>query len=390
MSNLLIKLFIKDHENINDAKVRKSYGFLGGIFGIICSSSLFILKFFIGTLTGSIAVTADAFNNLSDVASSVVTMLGFQISSKPPDLEHPFGHGRAEYLSSLIVSTIIILVGFELFTASINKTVNPEPVETSATILFVLAISILVKLYQGLFCRKLGKAINSSALLATSRDSLNDCISTFSVILSLIAGNYVTFNIDGYMGIIVAIFILRTGYSIILETIDTLLGKPATIEFAELLTSKVLEFDGVIGFHDLVVHDYGAGRKIASIHAEMPDTYDFNLAHEISDNVERTVSKEMGIFLTVHIDPVSLDTDEVLNIKNSIDDVINACDKELSYHDLRIISTKGRTNVLMDIVLTKNFSSKEKQEELQNILFRKLNETDNKYDLTIEFDMKYY
>lgn len=384
MSNLLIKFFIKDCDNINNPNVRKAYGFLGGIFGIICSSSLFLLKFFIGTITGSIAVTADAFNNLSDVASSLVTMLGFQISSKPPDQEHPFGHGRAEYLSSLIVSTIIIIVGFELFTASISQAVNPEPIEISTMVLLVLFVSIFVKLYQGLFCRKLGKKINSSALLATSRDSLNDCISTFSVILSLILENYVTFNVDGYMGIIVAVFILRTGYSIILETIDTLLGKPASSEFVKELTQNILAFDGVIGTHDLIVHDYG--RIIASIHVEIPDTYDFNLAHQISDNIERTVSKEMGIFLTVHIDPVTSDNEEISLVKNILNAVISEYDSNLSYHDLRIVNT----NVIMDIVVTKEYLDKDKQKKLEEAILAKLKNLNENYDLIIEFDMKYH
>lgn len=385
-SSLLIKIFVKNNTDINNQKVRQSYGYLAGFFGVISNLSLFVLKFLIGNIMNSIAVTADAFNNLADAASSLVTILSFKISSKPPDKNHPFGHGRFEYLAGLVVATMIVIVGVQLAEESVTKILNPAPLQTSFLSIILLTISVIVKFYQGLFNKKLGKLINSSVLLATSKDSFNDAISTTAVIFAV----FLTGQFDGFIGIIVAIFILKSGYNIIVDTIDPLLGTPASKEFVEEIIAKILEFDGVVGTHDLIIHDYGPGRKLASVHAEIPDSYDFLTAHEISDNIERKLSADLGIFLTVHIDPITVDTTETAKIRTIITKTLADFNKELSFHDLRIVKGDVVTNVITDIVVVGEFCDKENQQLITKNIDENLKSLGNNYNLILEFDLQFY
>ena len=387
MTKLLIKLFIKDSENIKDKNVRRKYGNLGGFVGIFSNLLLFALKLFAGIISGSIAITADAFNNLSDMGSSVLTMLGFKIAAKSPDKDHPFGHGRMEYMSGFIVSVVIIIVGFELFSSSVSKIFNPEAILVNWLTITILIVSIAVKLWQGLFNNKLGKILNSAALKATAKDSINDVVATSAVLLTSVISLIFDINIDGYVGVLVAGFIMYGGFSAAKEMLSPLLGEQPDPELVNEIRSTVLENDEFVGMHDLIVHDYGPGRCFASLHVEVPDTVDIVSCHEQIDACEKMVFEKLGIVLVIHMDPIATKDERRNAIDLIVKDIICSIDETLSYHDLRIVDGEKRINIIFDVV--KPYEIKMTDRELIDLIQDKLWEVDPAFFCVIEIDHEF-
>lgn len=367
LTNFLLRTFIKDHLNTSNQEVRKKYGILSGIIGIFINVLLFIVKFSIGLIVNSVSIMADSFNNLSDVFSSVVTILGFHLASKPADEEHPFGHGRIEYIAGLIVSFLIILIGYEFIKTSIIRILHPEPLIFNLTALLIIIFSILSKVWLAIFNRRLGLAINSHALAATSLDSLSDSISTACVAVALIASKWTTLPLDGYIGIIVSGIILYSGITQTKETISPLLGEASPPELAKSLTELVLSYDGVENVHDLIIHSYGPGRYMASIHAEVPADNDIMALHELIDKVEREVSAKLNLVLTIHMDPVNKDSAEIKSIKKEIENILSSFPQVISYHDFRMVGKGEVKNLLFDIVVKPGITSKEEQKLIKDI-----------------------
>ena len=315
MTDFLLRLFVKNSQNVEDSNVRAAYGSLSGLVGIVCNLLLFAGKLSIGLLAGSVAIVADAVNNLSDAASSIVTLVGFKMASKPADADHPFGHARMEYLSGLAVAVMILLIGVELAKGSVEKILHPEPVAFSTVLVVVLALSIGVKLWMSLFNRKLGRKISSKALEATAADSRNDVIATAAVLAAAVIGKLTNLQIDGYAGLLVAAFILWSGIGLVKETVNPLLGENADPELRKILIDEVRSNDKVLGFHDLMVHDYGPGQRFASIHVEMDNREDVLVCHDIIDDIERRCLEEHHVHLVIHYDPVVTDDQELLHMQ---------------------------------------------------------------------------
>lgn len=351
MEKWLIKKFIKDYRNINDSNVRASYGKLSGKIGIFCNVLLFILKAFIGTISGSVSITADAVNNLSDAASSIISLIGFRMSEKPADDDHPYGHARYEYLSGLIVAVIIIVIGFELLKTSFDKVINPSEVSFSMITVIILIFSIALKLWMALFNRSLGKKINSSTLKATSADSRNDVVTTSAVLLASIISYFSGIALDGWMGIAVALFILYSGIGLVKETLDPLLGKAPDPEFVDYMQNKIMSYNGVLGTHDLMVHDYGPGRKFASVHVEMAAEKDVIESHDVIDNIERDFLLNDNLNLIVHYDPIITGDAMVNDMRSWLSEQVKTISSSLSIHDLRIVPGKTHVNLIFDCVV---------------------------------------
>ncbi len=351
ISNFLISKFIKNYKDTNNKKVRVSYGYLGGLVGIVINLILFVTKLIIGILLNSVAVTADAFNNLSDVASSVITILGFKLASKPADKEHPFGHGRLEYISGLIVSFLVMLVGFEFIKTSYGRIVTPSKVIFNLIPFIIILISIGFKLWISVFNKTLGKAIKSSALQASSFDALSDVISSSCVALSLLLSIWIDFPIDGYIGVLVSFFIIYAGYSLIKDTMNPLLGEAPDVELVKGLQLKLLSYDHITGAHDLVIHNYGPSRCMASIHAEVPCNISIVDIHEIIDKAEKEISEEFDIHLVIHMDPINTDDKEVNACHLELLDVLVGFPIIKSIHDFRIVGSGKYKNLIFDAVM---------------------------------------
>ena len=354
----MTKLLMRFTRNQKDP--RAAVGRLSGIVGIVCNILLFFGKIIIGTLSGSVSITADAMNNLSDAASSIVTLIGFKLSESPADEAHPYGHARFEYLSGLAVAAIVIVIGFELFKSSVEKIFAPSPIDFSPVAALVLILSILVKLWLSLFNRKLGKQINSSALLATSVDSRNDVIATGAVLIASAIEAVSGVSVDGFMGLAVAIFILYSGVMLARETISPLLGEAASPELQAFIVKHVSNNPKVLGYHDLMVHDYGPGQRFASIHVEMDRNEDPMLCHDIIDNIERELLEDHHIHLVVHYDPVITDDPELTRIHQVVDSILTEFDHRLHTHDFRMVDGPGHTNLIFDIVLPSDLAKNEK------------------------------
>ena len=351
MTKLLISLFVKNSGNVTDAKVRSAYGTLGGMVGIICNLLLFAGKFFAGIITGAISITADAFNNLSDAASSIITLIGFYIAGKPADEDHPFGHGRMEYVSGLIVSLAILLMGFELLKSSIEKIIHPENITFQIISVVILIVSILVKFWMAVFNKSIGNRIQSEAMNATATDSLNDCISTAAVLGGMLIFYFLGYNLDGVIGVLVACFVLWGGYGAIKDTLNPLLGELPDPQLVDNIEDMVMRHDMVIGVHDMIVQDYGPGRRIVSLHAEVPYTVDIMEAHDMIDHIEMRLMQEYQCEATIHMDPVVTDDEETTKTKEKIQTLIDQYDKTLSIHDFRMVTGKTHTNVIFDLVV---------------------------------------
>jgi len=361
MISLLARFFVRDRGNVQNPAVRTAYGMLCGLVGIFLNLILFTFKLLAGTVSGSIAITADAFNNLSDAGSSVVTLLGFRLAGARPDPDHPFGHGRIEYLSGLIVSFVIIYVGIQLGIESIGKITNPEPVEFSPLAMAILAASILVKGYMFLYNRAVGRRMDSAALQATATDSISDSVSTAVVLISSLVGHFAHIAIDAYCGIAVALFILYSGFNAAKDTINPLLGEAPSEEFVEQIREIVLACDCISGIHDLIIHDYGPGRRMISLHAEVPASGDLLELHDAIDVVERKLQEELGCDAVVHMDPIVTDDDDTQEAFAAVLSLLRKIDEKLTIHDFRMVKGQTHTNLIFDVVIPFGYSKTEQE-----------------------------
>ncbi len=391
MTELLVRLFIKNSDDVKSTRVRISYGNLGAVTGIVCNLLLCAVKIAAGAVIGSMSVVADGLNNLSDMGSSVISMIGFRLSNKPADADHPFGHGRMEYLSAFTVSVFILIVGAELLISAIKAIVYGTPApEFSKLALIILALSIAVKLWMFLFNRKLGKRIDSPALIATARDSLNDCVSTLAILVcAVISMNvYLSFNLDAIVSVGVAAFILWSGIGTIKETIGELLGRPPSPELIADIEHGIMAFDGFLGVHDLIIHNYGPGRQFASVHVEVPQDTDIVKCHEQIDICEKVVGEKCGISLVIHMDPVNVNDESVLIAKQEMIDVIKSINEDLTLHDFRMTPPADeRTNLIFDVVVPNSVKLTEK--ELDEQIKRLAKQKNKSYECVITYDRSY-
>lgn len=382
MTDFLVKHFIKEYEHTEKVSVRTAYGVLASIVGIFCNILLFIVKFIVGLTVHSVSVMADAFNNLSDAGSSLISFVGVKIASKPADEEHPFGHGRMEYISALVVSFLVLEVGFTFLKDSIHKIKSPEILNFQMVSILILILSIGVKLWLGLFNRKLGRKIDSKVMIAMFTDSMGDVLTTSATILSLLFFHFTKINIDGFIGIGVALVVMWAGIGIAKDTLEPLLGEAVDPENYKRIKNFVESYDGIIGSHDLIVHNYGPNRSMASIHAEVPNNADITESHEIIDRIERDAIENLGIFLVVHMDPIEIEDEHVLNIQNATVSLIQEIDPACSIHDFRVVDGKHQINLIFDLVVPRDYT-KEKQNEVERLLCEKLKEQDTRYEFVI-------
>lgn len=389
MITFLASLFIKDRRNYDSPEVRQAYGVLSGAVGIGLNILLFLGKWIAGTLSGSIAITADAFNNLSDAGSSIITLIGFRLSGQAPDPEHPFGHGRMEYISGLLVSVAILVMGFELIWSSFGKLRDPEPIESSALVLGILLASILVKVYMFYYNRSLSKKLDSAAMKATSVDSLSDTVATTLVLIATVISKYTGLILDGWFGILVGIFIVYTGGSTLKETIDLLIGQPPKKEFIDEIREIVLGHSLVYGVHDLIVHDYGPGRRMISLHAEVAVDGDIQDIHEQIDHIEHELQEKLNCSATIHMDPIVTDDKEVLEMKAKVEAMVQSLDEAFSMHDFRMVKGPTRTNLIFDVEVPRKTSLTDN--EIMNRLKEQVHGLPgSKYFAVIQIDHEYY
>ena len=387
MTKLLLSIFIKDYKNTSDKLVREKYGTLSGVLGIICNLALFLVKIIIGTLMGSMAITSDAFNNLSDMGSSIMAIISAKMSTRRPDADHPFGHGRFEYISSLIISFLIMLVGFELLKGSVDKIISPQPIVMKTSLIIILALSVLVKLWMFFYNNKMGKMINSKVLKAAASDSLNDVIATSAVIVSSIAGHNLGLNIDGYIGAVVSVMIMIVGIRLAIETVNVLLGSAPDLETIKNLENLITKSDYVLGIHDLIVHDYGPGRQFASVHAEVGDKENIMTIHEEIDDLEQEAMRKYGIELVIHMDPIASDSEVLNNAKSLVLGIVKSLG-DYSIHDFRMTDGENRVNLIFDLVVPASMTKKDR-ECLVATIKAALKEEDKKYFAVIQIDNDY-
>ena len=373
MIKLLTKLFIKDHENVTSAAVRRAYGTMCSLYGIFLNLLLFAGKYIAGLISGSVAITADAFNNLSDAGSSIITLLGFAIAGKKPDPDHPFGHGRAEYLAGLVLSGVIILMGFELVKSSFEKILHPEPISSGLLPAVILVCSILVKFYMCLYNRSVGKKINSAAMQATATDSLSDSIATTVVLLSMGISYFFHVNIDGYAGLLVAVFIIYAGFNAAKDTVSPLLGQAPDPEFVQQVADIVTAHPEVVGIHDLAVHDYGPGRVMVSLHAEVSGDGNIFDLHDAIDTAETELKEQLGCIATIHMDPIEADNTEVSQMRAAVAETLKELDDVISIHDFRMVPGPTHTNLIFDAVVPADY--KKSDEELAASIRQHIHQT---------------
>lgn len=377
MHAILVKLFIRDSENTNDIRVRTAYGTLGSVTGIVVNLILAVAKYIAGALSGSISVTADAINNLSDAGSSIVSLFGVKLSAKPADEGHPYGHGRIEYISASIVAFLVLLMGIELLKSSVNKIINPVPVSFNAVSLVILLLSILAKLWLGFFNKKLGKKINSAPMMAVMKDSFSDCLATAVAATSIIISAFSDISIDGYLGVFVAGFILLAGINILRETMAELLGKAPDREFVEEIEKKILSYDFVVGVHDMIIHDYGPQRRFASAHAEVPANADMMDCHDIIDLIERDIMAEYGLLISIHMDPIIVDDDRINELRRMTSEIVKNISDEMSIHDFRVVDGPTHTNLIFDLIVPHKYPKS--HDEICRLIDNKLSKIDERY-----------
>ena len=387
MIKFLSSIFIKDRDNTGDPAVRTAYGTLCSIFGIFLNLLLFAGKLACGLISGSIAITADSFNNLADAGSSIVTLFGFRLANMKPDPEHPFGHGRFEYISGLVVSFAILLMGFELAKSSVSAIANPEPVEFSVLSLIILAVSVAVKLYMAFYNRAIGKKISSAAMDATAKDSLSDAVSTGVILVIAIVTPYIPFAIDGWAGLVVSALILWAGINSVKDTISPLLGQSPDKEFVSDIEKIVMSYPNVSGIHDLVVHDYGPGRLMISLHAEVPVSMNINVAHDMIDNIEVHLTKELNCHAVIHMDPVDYDDPKTVELRVKVNEIVKGLCGNASIHDFRVVYGNTHTNIVFDVVLPfdTDFSDKDFISKVE----KRVKAYDEKLNCVIHIDKDY-
>ena len=389
MTKLLLRLFVKDADNTENPKVRAAIGTLSGLVGIVCNLLLFGFKLLVGTLTGSVSITADAMNNLSDASGSIVTFIGFRVADMPADEHHPYGHARAEYLSGLGVAALILVIGIELVKTSVSKILHPSAVEFTATAAIVLLASIAVKFWMNLFNRGLARRIDSTALMATAADSRNDCITTGAVLIAAVFEKYFSIPVDGWIGLGVALFILYSGLNLGKDTISPLLGENANPELREKIVDYIVAQPKVLGYHDLMVHDYGPGQRFASLHVEMDCREDPLDCHELIDDMERECLRSHNVHLVIHYDPIVIDNPELTALKNKVLCLLQTRDPRLSLHDFRMVPGKRHRNLVFDVALPRDM--KDRGEELRSWVEDTLNaEGSMIYHVIITFDIADY
>lgn len=388
MTELLVRRFVDNYEQVENAQVRTRYGLMAGVVGICCNLVLFAAKLLTGMFINSISVMADAFNNLSDAASSIIGFVGVKMAEKPADEDHPFGHGRIEYIAAFIVAFIVIQVGFSLFKTSLGKIMNPEELSFRAVSVFILLLSIGVKLWMALFNRTLGNRIHSTVLLATSADSLGDVAATSATVLSLVVFGIWRVNIDGIVGLVVSILVMIAGLNIAKDTLAPLIGEAIDPHVYEEITAFVESYDGIVGSHDLIVHNYGPNRSMASIHAEVPRDVDVEVSHEIIDRVERDAGRKLGIFLVIHMDPVETKDARIQELREMTKAVITELDSRLTLHDFRVVDGTRRVNLIFDLVVPREYT-KQMQDALKQQVNQKINERDSKCYCVITTECSY-
>ncbi len=387
MISFLAKRFIRDYQNISAPEVRTAYGMLCGAVGIAINLLLFACKLFAGTIAGSVAITADAFNNLSDAGASIVTLLGFRLAGQKPDPEHPFGHGRIEYISGLIVSLVILLMGLELLRDAVDAILRPEAVECSALTVAILLVSICAKLYMYSYNRSVGKKLQAAAIQATAADSLSDCAATAAVLLATLAGHFLNWRIDGWCGLAVSLLILYAGYQAARDTLSPLLGQPPTPEFVQQIRDIVLSNPTICGIHDLVVHDYGPGRVMISLHAEVPAHGDIMALHDEIDNVEKKLHDKLGCEAVIHMDPIVTNDALVNETRRKVAALVHGIDGSISIHDFRMVTGPTHTNVIFDAVVPYGcaLSDREAEERIK----KAVRELDPHYFAVVQIDKSY-
>lgn len=388
MTDFLVNKFIKDSTNIESTEVRTRYGMLASVVGIFCNVLLFSVKLTIGLILSSLAVTADAFNNLSDAASSIISFIGVKMAGKPADAEHPFGHGRIEYIAALIVSFLVIEVGFTFFKSSISKILHPEEISFDLVPFVILILSILVKLWMAYFNNKLGKRIDSKVMLATAADSLGDVITTSATVLSIIICHFTSINVDAIAGLIVSAIVIWSGISIAKDTLEPLIGERVPAELYQKITDIVESYDGIVGTHDLIVHNYGPNRSMATIHAEVPNDINIDVSHEIIDKIERDVKKDLNILLVIHMDPVEMRDEEVLSLREKTSRIVHALDPELNFHDFRVLKENEQRNLIFDLVIPDSYSEKDANRVMHQLVSL-LHEIDENVECIITLDRSF-
>ncbi|MBQ7985838.1 MAG: cation transporter [Clostridia bacterium] len=386
MTELLLRLFVKNYKNPTNPKVHLAIGRLAGTVGIFCNALLSLVKMFAGILSGSVSIIADGMNNLSDTMSSVITLLGFRMANKPADKDHPYGHARYEYLSGLLVAIFVIIVGVELIKSSVEKIISPSLVDFSALTLGILVVSILLKVWMTLFYKGLGKRIKSQTLKAAALDSRNDVIATIAVLIGAIIERTYSVNVDGYMGLLVAIFILVSGIKAVGETISPILGKRADAELVEAITQLVLGHDKILGVHDILVHDYGPGQCFASLHAELSAEEDPIICHDIIDDIECDAYDELNVRLVIHYDPVEVNNAERKQMEKAIGEILENISPDLSFHDFRIVRSAKQTKLVFDLAVP--YSMEMQAKEIKDRIDDAVKEKDPEYTTFIRFDEK--
>jgi len=388
VTNILVRKLIKNYENTGNSRVRENYGKLASIMGIASNLLLFFIKITIGLVFNSISITADAVNNLSDSGSSLVTLLGFKLSGKPADADHPFGHQRMEYISGLVVSFIILFLGLQLIESSFDKILHPELPQFSMITVVVLIIAILIKLWQCLFYRKIGKTINSLTLMATAIDSRNDILATSAVLVATIITYLTGFDLDGYMGVVVAIFIIISGINLVRETISPLLGTAPSNELVDQIYEKIRSYEHIIGLHDLMIHSYGETQTYASVHCEVPAELDCLISHSVIDQIERDFLKDLNIHLIIHLDPVITNDEKTTALKEQVEQTIAGLSPEIHIHDFRVVWGYNHSNLIFDVVVP--YDAPWSDEELSMMIANEIYKINPTYHAVITVDYNHY
>lgn len=385
MTDLLVKMFVKNYEDTDNISVRTAYGVLASGVGIACNVLLSLAKMMVGMLLHSVSVMADAFNNLSDAGSSIIGLVGVKMAEKPADEDHPFGHGRIEYVAALIVAFLVIEVGFTFFKDSISKIRHPEELRFQMVSIVILGMSILVKLWLGMFNKKLGKKIDSQVMMATAADSLGDVIATAATVVSILFWKVTGINIDGFVGLGVSLVVMWAGIGIARDTLEPLIGEATTPEDYRRIKKFVEKYDGIMGSHDLIVHNYGPGRSMASIHAEVPNNVSIEVSHEIIDRIERDAAKELGLFLVIHMDPLETEDQTVLKVRKKTEKAVEELDSRCSIHDFRMVKGEDQMNLIFDLVVPREYSEK-KGDELMIRVIERMQEIDKRYQCVITLE----
>lgn len=388
MTHLLIRLFVKTPDNIQNSNVRAAYGIMTSIIGIVLNSLLFTVKFIIGFLINSISVTADAFNNLSDAASSLIGLIGVKLANRPADKEHPFGHGRYEYITALVVAFLVLQVGFSCFQSSISKILHPELTSPGIATVIILCLSIALKAWLSFFNRKIGKRINSSVMKATAADALGDVLITSATVISLIIGYFTGLKIDGYVGLAVSIFVLIAGFNIAKDTLEPLLGQAVNKETYEIITQRVMSYPNIIGTHDLIVHSYGPSHTMATVHCEVPNNISMEEAHEVIDRIERDVARDLNIFLVIHMDPIEINDEVVNETRSSVIAIVHSIEEQATIHDFRMVSGENQINLIFDLVVPHGYPA-EKEKDLLCEVIERVQAIDSRFQCVITLENSY-